>query len=247
MRELAEYIYSISHLSSKTCLEKARGWTKERGIGMVPVGEANSKTQVFSVYRKVGDTCPSTCPYLNRENEGASFCYACQGNVAMAARRASNDTGDFIRAVVVASVMSIVKHGSPCRINVSGDIARNGVLDEDLVGKLCEAAMIVRDVLGYSGVVAYGYTHCAKVPFDQLRKSGVEIRQSDSFESGGACVWPHRSINELKGMYSARFVKCRSQVDGSTCRECKLCFATRSRNVCVVFDPHGANKGKFQK
>ena len=87
-----------------------------------PVGVSNKKTGTVSTYRKVGDTCPSECQFLN------NGCYAQKGHVAIQQRRHKTLKSDLLSVLLAVSFASNLN--IPVRLNVSGDFFLNDKVDE---------------------------------------------------------------------------------------------------------------------
>lgn len=209
------------------------------GVEPNPVGVGNAKTELPGTYRPVGASCPSTCALLG------SGCYAQKGHVALAQNRAKvdldKDLGAAALAMVAASKLPTPK---PARLHVSGDLLKQGELDSAYIAGL---QLLAPSIPSKSPVKAYGYTH-AKGPevteaIQDLKAAGIVIRPSldDKPEPGGAFVAEKgfRNFQELKlANPDTKLVKCREQVDGTSCANCGICWDAKTASHCVIFAKH---------
>lgn len=213
-------------------------WLQKENIEFVPFGVRDSKTHVPGFYRKVGDTCPPFCPYLN------NGCYSQGGRVELQQRRASNNPDATVASFVACTVISLTICHVPSRMFVSGDLYRKGRLDRTLIRKLKGAADILRGVFPEHQTLAYGYSHChSKWVLKELSYAGMEILESDYFGPGGTIVHPHARLGDLRPD-GFSVVPCPAQMPGHKvhCLNCTLCRAAREKSLCIAFDPHGARK-----
>lgn len=202
-----------------------------------PVGTGNSKTGCPSTYRLVGDTCPSTCPFHGE-------CYARQGRTAHAAQRASSEAAPSLAAAAVA-LATADAYSVAARLQVSGDLCRNGAVDREYVDGLCQIGQALGALSDRP--IAWTYTHVAgfqgSPDWLALASAGIVVRQSDSLGAYGAAVYPHDRLSDLplprNGRARASYYRpCPAQAAGSAvkCRDCRLC---RSHAGVVVLAPHG--------
>jgi hypothetical protein len=247
MKAFIEKVLEHSNQGSREALAKLRQFMRKNNLSYVPLGEDNSKTQVFSLYRKVGDSCPEQCSYLNKESPSKSFCYACQGKTAMISNRSSMEPEAFLRSFIICSILGIRKYKVPTRLNVSGDLALNGKADQDLIKKLQETSRIIKKTLSWRGFTGYGYTHCRDINLEECYSSGLMLRPSEQFSPGASIVWPHDNWDKLIEEHpELSFQKCKNQTQHLPCRLCKTCFSKKYKDTCIVFNPHGVCHNKFQ-
>lgn len=223
---------------------RSRKWRKARGIESDPMGVGNKKTGVPSTYRRVGDTCPETCPWLD------NGCYAQGGRVALQSKAASDATEQSLFAA--ASAMAIAaKTGTVARLHVSGDFLRDGNVDVEYVLGLLDIAEELQK-RGYSGPRAWAYTHIDPVdfePYRQLLRGRVEVLYSDVEVAGGAIVFPHARVEEVRERNpDLTVVKCLAQTtDGKRdCKSCGICWEAEANQQLIVFDPHGSREGRVR-
>lgn len=220
-------------------IKTGREALRQEGFEPNPVGVGNRKTELPGTYRPVGASCPKTCALLG---EG---CYAQKGRVNMVQVRAEvNLAKDLSSAgLAMATAANMAKPG-PARLHVSGDLLKNGELDQDYIDGLVEMAP---KVSSESPVKAYGYTHAkgeeARKAISRLKSAGIVIRQSldDKPAPGGAFVAEKNFSNfiELKmANPGVPMAKCREQVDGTSCANCGICYEEKYDKVCVIFAKH---------
>lgn len=202
-----------------------------------PVGAGNSKTGVPSTYRPVGRTC-GRCPYLD------NGCYAQHGRVHLAQRRAGDDVLASVVAAIAASLVSLRTSGSAARLHVSGDFARDGVVDTHYVDALIEASEAIRAALGLApnAMTMYSYTHLEGLDIERLAAAGITVLKSDALVAGGCILAEHSELGALrKSNPSLRFVACAAQASGGkvTCAQCQFCPKALAKGYTVVFEPHG--------
>lgn len=222
-------------------IQKGRALLRKEGFEPNPVGAGNKKTGLPGTYRPVGASCPSSCALL-----GAG-CYAQKGNVALAQKRAEVElTRDLSSA---ALGMAVAKHtqAGPCRLHVSGDLLRDGSADREYMAGLAD---IAKQIDNPSGTSAYGYTHAGEDTISEaelwhLASVGIRIRRSldkaEDMDENTAIVAERNFANfgEIKGIAKRKglkVAKCREQLDGTSCAECKLCW--EKPEVVITFAKH---------
>lgn len=217
-----------------------------RGLGGVPFGDGDAKTGVPSTYRRVGDTCPPTCPYLNG-------CYATVHHVGRAQRSASND----VDAAVATAMVCIVwaqKTGRPAaRLHVSGDFGVDRDDSERYLNELRSALYALRFAAAersyhWPATVAWTYTHHEGEWMESWRgwmvDAGLYIRRSDYFGPGGAVVWDFNDIVAARSKSSSPVAKCPAQLRDVNCADCRLCW--ERPDVTIAFNPHGATASRVR-
>lgn len=217
-------------------------------LEVAPLGAGNSKTMVPSTYRPVGDTCPSTCPWLNKG------CYAQHGHVSIAAKRAASAALPSVRAAALA--MTVARHNKLlARLHVSGDFLEDNVVAAVYVDGLIQVAGQLRELLPGDDALAWSYTHLSQEEFgedqERLRRAGINVLWSEQRVDGGALVWDFDRAAELRAKHpELRFVKCRAQLqDGVSCASCDLCYqaAKPDAHMTILFDPHGVKERAMRK
>jgi hypothetical protein len=245
LNELIDHILVGKARTPEGLVSRARKWRKNAGIEADPFGVGNKKTGVPSTYRKVGPTCPVTCPWLE------NGCYAQDGKVKMASDKSSDDTDRSLMAAAGA-MATAAKLGTVARLHVSGDFLRDGKVDVGYVLGLLDIAEELQD-RGYEGIRAWAYTHIPPSEFEPYRallQGAVEVLYSDVEEAGGAVVWEHSRIDELKARNpDVQVVKCLAQTTGGSrdCKSCGLCWKARDNDWLIAFDPHGPRVRKVRE
>jgi len=239
-----------SDVLPRTAIDRAREYFREGGLAIEPIGVSNIKTQIPSVYRPVGTTCPETCGYLDE------YCYAQQGNVLIHQGRATGDVGAFIRSMAIGAIVGHMWFDAPCRLCVSGDLfvfdesSGHQVVDWDLIEEMTCVGRELQGLLNRKNI-AWSYTHAEfedwQELFPVLRDAGISVVLSD-FAMVGGCVtwwWEHMD-KELPHDPGVRYLKCPAQIAKQTeagkfksCAECQWCAHPMDKNFCVVFEPHG--------
>jgi len=212
-------------------------------LEVAPLGAGNSKTQVPSTYRPVGKTCPSSCPWLD------NGCYAQQGHVRLVEKRSASEALPSIRSAALAMV--VARHNKRlARLHVSGDFLEDGIVSMAYVTGLLAVAAEIHRLLPGREELAWSYTHLSQEEFGvshrELQAAGILVLWSEQHRDGGAVVWEHARIQELRKAHpELRYVKCRAQLqDEVSCASCDLCAQAVSaeRRLTIVFDPHGARQ-----
>ncbi len=221
-------------------LSRGRRTAKRLGLACNPLGAGTSKLGLAGNYRPVGETCPSSCPLLNKG------CYAQQGQVAMQARRASSDVMASLTSAAIVMACA-ARYRQIARLHVAGDFyTPAGHLDLEYLCGLINLGTRLRSQLGHSAPLAYTYTHGEDMGVWTLllKKAGVVVRQSGVPGHGGCVVEPFDGLPALRAAYpDLTFARCRAQLDEITqCRDCKLCW--EREDLTIVFSPHGSQKRK---
>lgn len=221
-------------------------------IPFVPFGTGNRKIgsdtkALAGFYRKIGDTCPHSCPYLD------NGCYGQVGRTLMQQRRAMNAANATIASFLACAVLNHrFCEDWPSRLFVTGDLFKHNKVDRILVKGLKEASKAIQDLYGIEKA-GYGYTHGHdKALIQELVDSGMEILESDYLGAGGTFVYPHSKLPQLRAKLAkegntVRLAKCPSQINkAKKCSNCNLCLDARKLNLCIIFDPHGSGKAKIK-
>jgi len=264
-------------------IQTSRIATKRAGIKMGPVGAQDEKTKVPGTYREVGRSCPTECRFHPVHFERASLfspCYAVRGNVGIHSARGGADAQVSAISALVAMMARqgeiaiarkrsathrefLAQVGNPrvgARLHVSGDFVKDGEIDAEYIGLLCEAADMVRGHFGVKGnaAVAYTYTHIPRERFEIwrmiLKGHGIHVTYSkdnavsEDFLGGEAIVYAHSEIEELRKLLPAYVtpVLCPAQTRKDwSCSRCTLC-SVGNVGMLVVLDPHGSGARKIK-
>jgi hypothetical protein len=207
----------------------------------IPVGAGNSKTGVPGTYRPVGPSCPS-CPL-------DAGCYARFGPVGLHQARASIDALAGATAAAIA-IIAALRMGTAARLHVSGDFYANGQLSTEYLGWLIHCAAVIQKNFQVATPVAWSYTHVDRVEFEpwrlKLAEVGIEVLYSGQPSCGGAVVWPHDRLAELRSDHPRlSIVACPAQTRSLNCRDCGLCWNAWSKQLCIAFDPHGRGANRL--
>jgi hypothetical protein len=205
------------------------------GLPCAPVGAGNSKTGTPGTYRPVGPSCPQ-CPV-------AAGCYARFGPVGLHQARSTTNPIASVTAAIIAMVAAL-RSGTSARLHVSGDFYQDHKLDEVYLGMLEAQAASIHEQATSQMPLAWTYTHANPKEFEswrlRLADAGIEVVYSGLLDVGGAVVWPHSEVSILRDLVRRpRLIPCPAQTNRLSCRECGLCWQTRTKEVCIVFDPHG--------
>lgn len=224
--------------SSKTAFDVVRKVCKNQDFEILPMGCGNQKTDLPGFYRKVGDTCPSYCPFLN------NGCYAQVGHTTIHQNKATNSKQAVLNSIVICSYISDKYFNNWSRMFVSGDVFIDNKVDVELLTKMKEVGKFLQQKLSKK-IVAYGYTHSKDHSFlKELKECGLPLVASDYLGQGGCIVHPFDNFNELKQKVEGfKLVKCPAQLKAKLkCNGCSLCAKAFDKNICIVFDPHGSKK-----
>jgi len=222
--------------------------TDHTGRKPVPVGNANKKTGTISTYAPVGDTCPSSCPFLN------NGCYAQGGNVNIHQNNSTDDST--MRVISVAHALVLGIHNQlPVRLHVSGDFYLNDEVDLAYLEGIAtvffyfsENWLPAKRYLARRQV--WTYTHARSDEdyslIDDMIGDNVTVIRSDRAIAGGAIVKNFDRLGEVSFPEGTKPFKCPAQLSGGkvTCAECRACIEPKDR--VIVFTPHGAFQSKFE-
>ena len=226
---------------------RMRNYLRSEGLNPVPFGDGDTKTGAPSTYRRVGATCPATCPYLNG-------CYATVHHVGRVQRTASDDRDDAVASALACMVWAMATDRQAARLHVSGDF---GVDRDDSVRYLTELARgmdALRLALRNAGrdiprTMAWTYTHHEGDWVDGwvslMSRLGLHIRRSDHYGVNGAVVHPFDDIGSARARSTAPVAKCPAQLRDTTCAECRLCW--ERPEVAIAFDPHGSTASRVRR
>lgn len=226
---------------------KLKHLADEFGLPRSPVGDANEKTGTPSTYRKVGDTCPSSCPYLS-----TTTCYAMYGHIPRLQdiSKEKGVLGDLTAAAIAMTVAAQI--GSAARLHVSGDFGKGNKPDKDYTKGLIEISSRVKARFE-ADYTSWTYTHFLPAQMkrwhDKLDEAGIRLLYSDHIMAGGTAVFDFDKIKALKTVFPEfGFVKCPAQLTHNqvTCAQCMLCPEAKERNIVVVFEPHGTGEKRLR-
>ena len=190
-----------------------------------PVGEGNKKTNSPGTYRRVGQTCPSSCEFLG------SGCYAKSGRVAMSQTRDDGDRESAYRSFLVGAVAALRKN-KLVRVHVSGDFGLNDRVDHEYVHLISDASAELKR-LARVPHVGWGYTHFKAGNWSGLlRESGIALRESGKEGMWGAVVRSSRKLRK-----AGEFVCPAQLAEHMNCNNCRLCW--ERPDLTVVFLPEG--------
>lgn len=208
----------------------------------------NAKTGfVGASYRKVGDTCPSTCSHLVSKG-----CYALTSFTGMHQRNATPDPFDgmaYHAFITALTPKQLAKIGNTVRLHVSGDFFFEDKIDELYVRGVKLAHIDNPNVLGYT------YTHRFQDFGEYNWPDNLVINAScdtlEDIKTAQALGWPTvtttgpsdtRKRWEQDGV---TFLTCPAQTAGITCAVCRLCMK-KERKFTIAFRAHGATKNKVK-
>jgi len=229
-------------------MTKTRALRLAREMGGV-VGRGNSKVGTWSTYRPVGPSCPQRCEMhpAHYDSPAESPCYATDGRVNLAQRRAGSDRYAAAAAFAAALIASSEEDGRPfVRLHTSGDLFEDGHIDMLYVRTLSRTARAHGGSREHP--VAWGYTHADpsigenRRAVGMLRDAGVAIRWSGARGRWGAIVLPHADASDRASFRrEARSVgafACPAQYSETvTCASCRACADHPER--AVAFAPDG--------
>ena len=190
-----------------------------------PVGEGNKKTNSPGTYRRVGQTCPTSCEFLE------SGCYARSGRVALSQNRDEGDREAAHRSFLVGAVAALRKN-KLVRVHVSGDFGSGNRVDHEYVHAIADSALELKR-LAKVKFVGWSYTHFKAGPWvELLRESGIALRESGKEGKWGAVVHSSRKLRK-----AGEFI-CPAQLsEHMNCNSCRLCW--ERPDLTVAFLPEG--------
>jgi len=197
-------------------------------LGHATPKSANRKTgPMAAIYREVGATCPSSCPMLN------NGCYARRGPTAIHAKASAAKVFNFDDLI---SRMS--KGIDTVRLNVTGDFLKaDGTPDEDYLDALEAAAK------KYPNITFYGYTHAWDILAGRIKAMPknvtilASVNSKEDARKAAVIGLTYARVTSTKDREAgevycpvdkAKKVKAKPTI---TCRECRLCFDGKGRNI----------------
>lgn len=198
---------------------------------------ANTKLgQMGATYRKVGDSCPSSCPLLN------NGCYAQSGKTAMHQKRAEISEGDGAKFQAWVSTTK----AKLIRLHVSGDFFSGDKPDKEYIDGVLKGFKARKDVVGYT--YTHGWKKLSKRlnSLDNLTVNASTDNTQDRIKAVKA-GWPvvmvvtddEKRKSWMDEATGKKVVVCPNQTSGITCNQCMLC-AKKHRPQIVAFKAHGA-------
>ncbi len=228
------YRLAQSH-GENNAISFARKYCKENNIKLNPFGNGNRKTAVPSTYRKVGETCPSSCPYLG------TVCLAQKFLVDMQAKRAHDEWMPAFVTMTICALVAVA-NGIKAREKVSGDFYKNGSeLDLDYISSLITLGQwLKKNLKNYDGVYGWTYTHIDPEEIGEyivaLEAAGLKVLTSDRLVAGGAIITEYKDVPKLRKHTDVKLIKCLAELsDNYSCRNCDLCSQAKDMNACIVF------------
>lgn len=243
LEDLSENIFSSKSKKPSQWARNAKNFLKKHNVKANTFGASNSKTGVAGTYGKVGLTCPSYCPFLNKG------CYAQYGHVRLYEQKATGELEASLAAVACAILISL-KGNNICRIHVSGDFMLNDEIWTEYVDGVCQLTNLIKEIhkIPEKEKVAYTYTHIRKEDFEpyriRLESAGVSVLYSGDLNVGGTIVAPPEKVLEVREETGLKIKTCLNQTSNGRiqCADCGWCWTARERNLLVAFTPHGKGK-----
>lgn len=214
----------------------------------------NTKTGfVGATYRKVGESCPSTCSHLISKS-----CYALSSFTGMTQRRSDRSEFDGMNyhAFVTGlanSPKKAARIGHTVRLHVSGDFFFEDKLDEVYIKGVLLAHEDNPSILGYT------YTHRYQ-DFESLGGYGIfpdnlvvnaSCDTVEDIATAKAQGWPTvttTSADDTRKRWEqdgVTFLTCPAQTAGITCAVCRLCMKP-DRKFTIAFRAHGTSKRRVK-
>ena len=186
-------------------------------------------------YAPIAETCPDRCAM-----KGAG-CYAQKGRVRMHEQRiAAPDTETAERAE--AQAIDALPATDPLRLHVSGDTrTRRGAR---------RIAAAARRYAAKHGAPVSSYTHAWQTIPAALWRGVSMLASVDSLQDGRkalragyapAAVVDTMPAGPNSSAAGVRWIHCRHQTEGVTCRDCALCFKgdrLRAAGCGILFERH---------
>lgn len=188
-------------------------------FGTATISRAKKVAGCWATYRGLS-TCPSYCPLK-------SCCYAGQGNTAIHARRAEDETLDLVAYLQGLPPFALVRH------LVTGD------LDDQYVKAMRTAHRLRPDIFGII------YTHRWREYTPHQLSGGLRTLGCNASCETENDVRTARARGWLPVRVVARHtppavgeLNCRNETHGMLCVDCRLCL-TRPTHLTVRFQAHG--------
>jgi len=210
----------------------------------------NTKTGfVGATYRKVGETCPSTCSHLlNRA------CYALSSFTGIHQNASPRDPFDGMRYFEFIEGLSkspkkLAKIGGTVRLHVSGDFFFNDEIDTPYVTGVKLAHATFPNVLGYT--YTHRFSDFGEYDFPENLVVNASCDTMSDIHAAQAQGWPTvtttgaddtRKRWEQEGV---TFLTCPAQTAGLTCAQCRLCMK-KDRKFTIAFRAHGTAKKRVK-
>lgn len=202
-----------------------------------------------ATYRKVGETCPSTCSHLLSKS-----CYALSSFTGMHQRNAVRDAFDgmtyydFIKTLS-ESPKKLAKIRNTVRLHVSGDFFFGDEIDTAYVNGVKLAHETFKNILGYTYTHRYSDFGAYNWPENLVVNASCDTVQD--IKTAQALGWPTvttTNANDTRKRWEqdgVTFVTCPAQTANLTCDQCRLCMK-KDRKFTVAFRAHGASKKKVK-
>lgn len=208
----------------------------------------NAKTGfVGATYRKVGETCPSTCAHLV-----SNSCYALTSFTGITQRRSDRSEFDGMNYAAFITGLTdkqLSKIGNTVRLHVSGDFFYQDGIDTVYVQGVKTAHTMNPHVLGYT------YTHrwqdfgAYNWPANLVVNASCDTLED--IHAAQAAGWPTVTTtgpNDTRKRWEdegVTFLTCPAQTANLTCAQCRLCMKS-DRKFTIVFRAHGTSKNKVK-
>jgi len=221
-----------------------------RGAAIAVPRSDNSKTgPIANTYVPIANTCPRTCPFLDRG------CYAQSGPMALHnARLEARARGASALEVAQAEAVGVdaLPADRPLRLHVVGD-ARTDAAARVLSD--ATARYIIR-----GGQPVFTYTHAWRTvareswgPVSVLASCENVPAAKQASERGYAAavvVKAHPVDGRAYEQDGMKVIPCPEQTRGISCSSCRLCFDAnklRDRSAVIAFAPHGSKAKRVQE
>ncbi len=234
LRDFSPYALPIWHNNPMTiiCVEKS----------------GNSKTGfVGATYRRVGESCPSTCSHLISKS-----CYAMTSFTGMTQRRANRSEFDgmiyynFVKGLA-ENPRKAAKINNTIRLQVSGDLFYEDKPDELYITGIRKAHEDFPQMLGYT--YTHRYTDFGEYDWPENLVVNASCDTVEDIKQAQALGWPTvttTSADDTRKRWKqdgVDFVTCPAQTANLQCAQCRLCMK-KDRKFTVVFRAHSSAKKK---
>ena len=224
-----------------------RGYISRMGATFVKKS-GNAKTGfVGATYRKVGETCPSTCAMLT-----ANSCYALTAFVGITQRRSVRDAMDgmaYYDFIAGLTEKDLAKIGNTVRLHVSGDFFYNDEIDTPYVQGVKLTHRTFPNVLGYT--YTHRYSDFGVYDFPENLVVNASCDSVEDIHAAQALGWPTvttTSATDTRKRWEqdgVTFLTCPAQTAGLTCAQCRLCMK-KDRKFTIAFRAHGTAKKRVK-